>query len=451
MAEDFLVKDSAGNNYEAECWPGTSSWVDYFNPEAQEWYAGLYSLEKYVGSTNNLYIWNDMNEPAVFSTLDSTFAEDVQHYGGRSHKEVHNLYGLKQTQATKQGLLGRDPNKRPFILTRAHFAGSQRFSAMWTGDNNPSWEHLQISIPMILTESLGGMAFSGADVGGFTDNVAEDLLQRWYQLGAWYPFFRGHSGFDTEPREPYRYEEDVQERIRTALRIRYSHIPYLYTIFYEHEVTGDPIMRPLSYHYPEDPRVLDIDNQFLIGSDIMVAPVLEESVDSITTYFPGGADEYWYNVVDANVYLGTGNYPIDVTMDSIPYYYRGGSIILTIDNEVTCTADHDGKPYHMYVLLDSNGEASGNFYFDDWESFEYRNNDAYVYYRFEYADSRLSVIKINEQADYTDRNFMLSQIDVYRPASASSRAAIGRVEVKSAVKDIKMHNITATSTVLHRL
>ncbi|KRT83936.1 glycoside hydrolase, partial [Oryctes borbonicus] len=197
LDNDYFVKNSDGTVFEGQCWPGLSSYVDYFDKNAQEWYGDLYLLENFPDTTLNLYIWNDMNEPSVFEAEEQTMPPDVKHAGGWEHRDVHNLYGMKQVEATRGGLLRRDPTKRPFVLTRAHFAGTQRYAAMWTGDNSPSWEHLQVSIPMVLTESLAGMAFCGADVGGFTDNVADDLLQRWYQAGAWYPFYRGHSGTNT--------------------------------------------------------------------------------------------------------------------------------------------------------------------------------------------------------------------------------------------------------------
>lgn len=441
---DFFAKNPDDTVYEGQCWPGLSTYVDYFNPDAQEWYGNLYSLDNFPHSTLNLHIWNDMNEPAVFEQTDNTMPPNIRFYGGWEHRDIHNMYGFKQTQATKAGLLQRDPNKRPFILTRAHFAGSQRYAAMWTGDNSPTWEHFRISIPMVLTESLAGMAFCGADVGGFVDNVEDDLLQRWYQAGIWYPFYRGHSGSNTDRREPYLYEPEIQNRVRQALQTRYKHLPYWYTLFFEHERTGDPIVRPLSYQYPQDASVLDIDTQWLIGSNIMAAPVLHEGVNGITTYFPGGSNEYWYNVESSTpvVYNGIGNFYIPVTMDSNPYYYRGGSIILRLDDNVRNTEEQKGAAYNMYICKDSNGDASGTFYLDDFESFDYQNKK-YYYFKFIFSGNSLTLENIDEDADY-EVTFSINTIYLYG-VTGSTRSGVSNVSVNTFKNKVAIDKMKARS------
>ncbi|KAI4458322.1 alpha-glucosidase [Holotrichia oblita] len=442
---DYFVKTSDDNVFEGECWPGLSTYVDFFNEDAQEWYGDLYSLENFPNSTVHLHIWNDMNEPSVFEEVDTTMPANLRHAGGWEHRDVHNMYGLKQTQATKTGLLRREPDRRPFILTRAHFAGSQRYAAMWTGDNSPTWEHLQVSVPMVLTESLAGMAFCGADVGGFTGNVTDDLLQRWYQAGIWYPFYRGHSGADTERREPYLFDTEIQARVRQALQTRYKHLPYWYTLFFEHERTGDPIVRPLSYQYPEDASVLDIDTQWLIGSNIMAAPVLNEDVNGITTYFPGGANEYWYNIEGSTplVYNGIGNFYIPVTMDSNPYYYRGGSIILRLDEKVRNTEEQRGAAYNMYICKDSNGQASGTFYLDDWVSFEYKDEKKYHYFNFIFDNNRLTLENIDEEADY-EATLDINTIYLYG-VTGSTRDGVSNVSVNTFKNKVAINKMKARS------
>ncbi len=162
---------------------GSSMWLDYFNPEIFKWYSQRLSLDNYKGSTKNLFLWNDMNEPSVFSGPEVTFPKDVVHYGGWEDRDVHNIYGMLQHMSTFQGLLDRSNGHiRPFILTRSFFAGSQRTAAVWTGDNAAQWSHLKISIPMLLTMSVSGFGFIGADVGGFFSNPDAKLLVRWYQV-----------------------------------------------------------------------------------------------------------------------------------------------------------------------------------------------------------------------------------------------------------------------------
>ncbi|KAK4873325.1 hypothetical protein RN001_015354 [Aquatica leii] len=210
-----------------------------------------------------------MNEHSVFNGPEVRMPKDCLHYGDWEHRHVYNVYGLYHTVGTFESLLKRSGNKlRPFVLTRAHFAGSQRYTAVWTGDNAIEWSHLAYSIPMCLSEALGGISFCGADVGGFFKNPDEELLQRLYQTGAWLPFYRAHAHIDTKRREPYLYNSDVQNRIWNALRQRYAHLPVWYTLFHEHEETGEPVIRPLVYHYPSDLNVFDIDNQLLVGSSI---------------------------------------------------------------------------------------------------------------------------------------------------------------------------------------
>lgn len=180
---NYYVKTREGKDYEGWCWPGSSSYIDFFNPEVREYYANRFLLENYAGSTLDTYIWNDMNEPSVFNGPEITMPKDVVHHGGWEHRDVHNINGFMHTMSTFEGLLRRSGRTlRPFILTRSAFAGSQRYVSIWTGDNAAEWSHLKISIPMCLSLAVGGMAFCGADVGGFFKNPDAELFARWYQV-----------------------------------------------------------------------------------------------------------------------------------------------------------------------------------------------------------------------------------------------------------------------------
>ncbi|KAJ8927406.1 hypothetical protein NQ314_020186 [Rhamnusium bicolor] len=298
--KDYFVKWSNGSNFEGDCWPGLSSYIDFLNPEARDYYASWYAYDKFNGSTETLAgVWNDMNEPSVFDdSLEKTLPFETLHHGG--------------TKATHQGLMQRDNGtKRPFILTRSHFAGSQRYAAMWTGDNASEWEYLAISYAECLVSNLLGMVFCGADVGGFGGNPDEQLLQRWYQAGAWLPFYRAHATDTSERREPYLFSEDVQEVIRDAIKLRYKHIPVWYTLFYEHTRYGDPVIRPLFYHYPD---ILELQNHLLLGSDIMVRPVVEPDVSSVTVFFPG-SETKWFRVDDDSWTVHGQNITEDISVN----------------------------------------------------------------------------------------------------------------------------------------
>ncbi|KAB0792317.1 hypothetical protein PPYR_14276 [Photinus pyralis] len=428
LANNYYVKNKDGNVYEGWCWPGSSSYLDFFDPKVREYYAGLYAFDKFVGTTKDAYLWNDMNEPSVFNGPEITMPKDCIHYGDWEHRHVHNLYGLYHTMATFDGLLKRSGNKlRPFILTRGHFAGSQRYAAVWTGDNAAEWSHLMYSIPMCLTEALGGMSFCGADVGGFFKNPDEELLQRWFQTGVWLPFFRMHSHIETKRREPYLYSTDVQNRIRTAMWQRYAHLPVWYTLFHEHEVTGEPVIRPLVYHYPTDGNVFDIDNQLLVGSSIMARPVTESGASSATVYFPGGAQERWYDIEDFKPFQGSGSVTIPVSLDKSPVYYKGGSIIPRKDRpRRASTLTHD-DPFTLYVALDHNNSAQGRLYIDDNESYEYRKKK-YLYLQFNYKDGVLSNSFVDPDASY-QTSAWIERVVILGPPAGVKRAKLESKEL----------------------
>ncbi|GLT53611.1 hypothetical protein SLA2020_268710 [Shorea laevis] len=196
---------------------------------------------------------------------------DALHYGGIEHRELHNAYGYYFHMATADGLLKRGDGKdRPFVLSRAIFAGSQKYGAIWTGDNSAEWDHLRVSVPMILTLGLTGISFSGADVGGFFGNPEPELLVRWYQLGAYYPFFRGHAHHDTKRREPWLFGERNTELIRDAIHVRYMLLPYFYTLFREANTSGVPVVRPLWMEFPSEEATFSNDEAFMVGNSIMV-------------------------------------------------------------------------------------------------------------------------------------------------------------------------------------
>ncbi|KAF2893060.1 hypothetical protein ILUMI_13106 [Ignelater luminosus] len=423
LANDYYVKNKDGSVYEGWCWPGSSSYLDLFNPKVREYYAGLYALDKFTGSTNDLYIWNDMNEPSVFNGPEITMPKDCVHYGDWEHRHVHNVYGLFYIMATYQGLLNRANNKlRPFVLTRAHYSGAQRYAAVWTGDNAADWSHLAISLPMCLSEAMGGISFCGADIGGFFNNPDEELLQRWYQTGAWLPFFRAHAHIDTKRREPYLYNQDVRTRIRNALRQRYVHLPLWYTLFWEHYRTGNPVIRPLVYEYPTQTDLFDIDDEILIGSSILAHPVTKSGATTENVFLPGGAKEIWYDIEDYRPLPGTGYLSIPVTMDKVPVYYRGGSIIPRKDRpRRASTLTHD-DPFTLYVALDNNKRAEGTLYIDDYQSFDYKNKK-YLYIKFVYENGKLTSSFIDGDANYQTKAW-LERVVVIGPPSGIKEAKI---------------------------
>lgn len=242
-----VKKADKSTPHEGWCWTGSSIWIDFFSQAARKWWADLFKLDAWTDSTSSLFIWNDMNEPSVFDGPEISLPRDTVHEGGWENRDVHNVYSIQVHRATFDGLLNRQPTgqalKRPFVLSRAFYAGSQRYGAIWTGDNLGSWDHLSGQTSMLLSLNICGMTFSGADVGGFFGNPDEEMLIRWYQAGTFGPFFRAHAHIDTKRREPYLYDEPTKGMLRDAIQLRYQLLSVWYTAFYESSLSGAPIIK----------------------------------------------------------------------------------------------------------------------------------------------------------------------------------------------------------------
>uniref|UniRef100_A0A672N397 Neutral alpha-glucosidase AB n=1 Tax=Sinocyclocheilus grahami TaxID=75366 RepID=A0A672N397_SINGR len=388
-SKDFYVKNKDGRNYEGWCWPGNSGYPDFTIPEMRAWWASMFAYDQYEGSMENLFTWNDMNEPSVFNGPEVTMHKDALH-GKWEHREIHNIYGLYVQMATAEGQIQRSGGvERPFVLTRAFFAGSQRFGAVWTGDNAAEWGHLKISIPMCLSLGLVGVSFCGADIGGFFKNPSTELLVRWYQTGAYQPFFRAHAHLDTTRREPWLFGPENTALIREVIRQRYALLPYWYQLFFQAYRTGMPVMRPLWVDYPKDTATFTIDDEFLIGSDLLVHPVTEEGSRGVTAYLPG-AGEVWYDVHTFQKHNGAQNLYIPVTLSSIPVFQRGGSIIPRKDRVRRSSACMENDPYTLYVALSPKKFAEGKLYIDDGHSFNYDAKKEFIHRSLTFANNALT-------------------------------------------------------------
>nr|KYP47448.1 Neutral alpha-glucosidase AB [Cajanus cajan] len=389
----YYVKDASGNDFDGWCWPGSSSYPDTLNPEIREWWAEKFSYQNYVGSTPSLYIWNDMNEPSVFNGPEVSMPRDALHYGGVEHRELHNAYGYYFHMATANGLLKRGEGKdRPFVLSRALFAGSQRYGAVWTGDNTADWDHLRVSIPMILTLGLTGMSFSGADIGGFFGNPEPELLVRWYQIGAYYPFFRAHAHHDTKRREPWLFGERNTELIKDAIHVRYALLPYFYTLFREANTTGVPVVRPLWMEFPSDEATFSNDEAFMVGSSLLVQGIYTERAKHASVYLPG--QQSWYDMRTGTVYKGGVTHKLE---ESIPAFQRAGTIIARKDRFRRSSTQMENDPYTLVIALNSSQAAEGELYIDDGSSFNFLQG-AYIHRRFIFSNGKLASPS-NEKVD----------------------------------------------------
>ncbi|XP_033124812.1 neutral alpha-glucosidase AB-like isoform X2 [Anneissia japonica] len=393
-----FIKNHDGGDYDGWCWPGSSAWIDFTNPASREFYSNLF-VDQYEGSTHNLFTWNDMNEPSVFNGPEVTIHKDAIHHNGWENRDVHNIYGTYMQMATAEGQIKRSGGKeRPFVLSRAFFAGSQRYGAIWTGDNMADWDHLQASIPMLLSISVAGLPFVGADVGGFFKNPEPELLTRWYQAAAYQPFFRAHAHLDTKRREPWLQPANNMAVIRSAIRQRYALLPFWYTQFYISSLNGALVMRPLWAQFPTDTNTFKTEDEYMIGKSLLVHPVTSKGATAVNVYFPG-KDSIWYDVQTYKSYTGTKSISISVTLEKIPVYQLGGSIVPKKERVRRCSALGVDDPYTLVVALDAQYSAKGELYIDDGHSFDYKQNQ-FLYRSFTYQDNKLTSKKIDNNGNY---------------------------------------------------
>ncbi|KAH9485679.1 Glucosidase 2 subunit alpha [Psilocybe cubensis] len=381
----ILVKPKSGEGeYEGWCWPGSSSWTDFFNPASWDWWKGIFKPEgnpdkwTWTKSTTDIHIWNDMNEPSVFNGPEITMPKDNIHYGGWEHRDVHNINGMLYSNLTYQAVAERtNPPMRPFVLTRAFFAGSQRFGAMWTGDNLGTWEHMAVGIKMVLANGLGGLSFAGSDVGGFFGNPEPEMLVRWYQVGAFAPFFRAHAHIDTKRREPFLLDEPYKSIVKDILRLRYTLLPVWYTAFRETTVTGMPILRPQFIMFPKDKAGFDIDDQYYIGSTgLLVKPVTEKGATEAKVYL--AEDEVYYDYLTNQAYRGAAKgkeITVPAALHQLPLFLRGGSILATRERPRRASSLMKRDPFTLKIALSKSGSARGELYLDDGESYNHMQGD----------------------------------------------------------------------------
>ncbi|KAF9816794.1 hypothetical protein IEO21_03874 [Rhodonia placenta] len=378
-----LVKSPGGSNdYEGWCWSGSAAWVDGFNPESWDWWTSLFKTAPqgdkwtWTESTVDTYIWNDMNEPSVFNGPEISMPRDNVHYGGWEHRDVHNINGMLFHNMTFQALKARsDPPKRPFVLTRSFYAGSQRFGAMWTGDNLGTWEHMAVGVRMVLANNIGGFSFAGSDVGGFFGNPEPEMLVRWYEVGIFSPFFRAHAHIDTKRREPYLLDEPYKGIIRSLLRLRYSMLPVWYTAFREASVTGLPVLRPHYVAFPHDEAGFALDDQYFVGSSgLLVKPICEKGATETSVYLPD--DQVYYDYFNHYAYRGAAkgkHVTVPAELEKVPLLIRGGSIISTRERPRRSSPLMKYDPFTLRVALNAAGDAHGELYLDDGVTFSHQD------------------------------------------------------------------------------
>lgn len=320
IENSYFAKNTDGTVYENEVWPGDSVFPDFGNQGVRKWWADNHKVLVEAGVRG---VWNDMNEPASFR---GPLPEDVVFRVGdrvTDHREMHNLYGHFMAKATYDGLLKYD-KRRPFIITRACFAGTHRYSTGWTGDNHSIWTHLQMAIPQLCNLSMSGMAFIGTDVGGFGSDATPELMARWVQVGCFSPLFRNHSAKGTRYQEPWKFGDRILDIYRKFVELRYELIPYYYDLFYECEKNGKPVIRPLILNYPNDEQVENMNDEFMVGENILVAPVVNPGQTKKMVYLPQGK---WYDYFTNKKYDGGQYIIVDSSLDTCPVFVKAGAFI----------------------------------------------------------------------------------------------------------------------------
>jgi len=402
LAGDFFVKKNSADMkpFQGDCWPGTSSYLDVTRSDVRAYWATLFNYNKYVGSRPNLWIWNDMNEPSVFNGPEMSFPRDAIHGTGVEHRDVHNMYGIYYHRSTFEGLLARDDQpRRPFVLSRSFFVGSHRYGPIWTGDNAAEWSHLKISVPMLLSLSVAGMSFSGADVGGFFGDPSKELYIRWQQTAAaMYPFFRCHVHLDNKYREPWTFDAETTRLVREAIDMRYQLLPYWYTLFAEYAMEGLPIIRPIWFDDLSSATNPLVEEEVLVGSKILVRPILEKGVDSVDVFFPGDSSTIWYPYSGyssaGDHYTGGSKISYRVGLGTIPIFVKAGSIIPMKLTKRKSSLLMRNDPYSVRVFPDNNGYAEGMLHVDDEEGMGYRSGDyarvKLMYHRGEFRYEKIS-------------------------------------------------------------
>ncbi|MBO8156242.1 MAG: DUF4968 domain-containing protein [Bacillaceae bacterium] len=362
---DYFCKYLEGDVYTGDVWPGESAFPDFTDEKVRRWWGEKHQFYLKHGIEG---IWNDMNEPAVFNDTKTMDIKVMHRNDGKpeTHRVLHNIYGMMMGKATYEGMKKGLKGKRPFLLTRAGFAGIQRYAAVWTGDNRSFWEHLQMSLPMVMNLGLSGVAFAGPDVGGFAHDTNGELLTRWMQVGAFTPYFRNHSANGTIRQEPWSFGEEYEKIMKKYIELRYQWLPQLYTLFRQANQTGVPVMRPLFMEFPYDPKTYQLHDQFMVGDNVIVAPILSPGVTDRAVYLPEGE---WVDYFSGRIYEGKRVHLIHAELDHLPVFVRRGTIIANGDTKQSTMEKDTQMTLHVYAS--QLGDYHYTFYDDDGETFEY--------------------------------------------------------------------------------
>ncbi|HII4512978.1 glycoside hydrolase family 31 protein [Clostridium perfringens] len=385
---NHFTKKLDGEIFIGAVWPGDSAFPDFSNKDCREWWKS--ELKKFISEHGMDGIWNDMNEPCVFNNDHKTMLETCLHNsdnGVIEHKEFHNRYGFEMSRCSKEAQEELHPNERGFSMTRATYAGGQRYSSVWTGDNMSLWSQMRMSISMNANLGISGFSFVGNDVSGFGLDSSEELFIRWMEMGPFIPIFRNHSNMYTRRQEPWAFGPRAEKIAKKSIELRYELLPYIYDLYYISHKEGLPIFRPMIMEYEKDMNLLNMREQFMLGENMIVAPVLYEGERSKTVYLPKGS---WFNYFTREKLQGGKWYKLPCELDEILVFVKEGAIIPTYNKKF-----RNVKERPKNILLKVFGEnAKGFHYNDDGHTMEYLEGK-YTYMDIKVVDGKEELKLIN--------------------------------------------------------
>ena len=421
LKENIFIKYPDSTNYTGQVWPGWCNFPDFTNPKGRSWWGneiGKYAQDGVSG------IWNDMNE---ISTWGQKMPDNIifDYDGSKaSHLQTRDVYALEMARASYEGAR-KTMQKRPFVLTRSGYAGLQRYTAIWTGDNRAEENHMIAGVRLLNSLGLSGVPFTGMDIGGFTGNPTQSLYARWMQIGAFIPYFRNHTALNTKSSEPWTFGEEVLEVSRNYVNLRYKLLPYIYSAFYEATQNGLPLMRSLAISNTFDAHIYDpqFQNQYLFGSAFMVAP-FESTQDFARIYFPEGK---WYNLYTDEVQNGGQDKIVQLSMQKLPVFVKESSIV-PMQSLVQTTAE---KPTDTLVVHVYNGSISNKtvYYEDDGESFANENGDFYKR-EISFLPAKKSIVFDKTSGSHTSKFNYIKVVLHGFAGNASFKAGKSAIETK---------------------
>ncbi len=371
LEKDYFCKRADGPIMQGKVWPGPCSFPDFTNPQVRKWWAELY--KGLMQDTGVHAVWNDMNEPAVMEVPSKTAPLDTRHdYDGHpcSHRKAHNIYGMQMVRATYEGVKKYVFPKRPFVITRAAYAGTQRYSSTWTGDNVATWEHLWIANVQVQRLCMSGMSFAGSDIGGFAEQPNGELFARWVQLGIFHPFCRVHSSGDHGDQEPWSFDEEVTGIVRKFIELRYQLLPYLYTMFWKYVKEGVPMLKSLVYYDQADHQTHFRTDEFIFGDQILVCPIQEPNAQGRRMYIPRGK---WHNYWTGEVVEGGMEKWVVADIDKIPIFIKSGAIIPKYPvQQYVGEKEIDQLVLNVYYL---EGTEQSTIYEDAQDGYDYKKGE----------------------------------------------------------------------------